>query len=361
MKMTFRWFGEKDDSVKLEQIRQIPGVTGVVGALYDVPVGEVWPLEKVTALKNTVEKAGLKLEVIESVNIHEDIKLGLPTRNRYIENYKQSIRNLRRVGVKVICYNFMPVFDWLRSDLSMKLEDGSEVMAYDNNIIKNLDPIKMVEEMASNSNGFVLPGWEPERLKELKDTLEKYKSIDEEKLFSNLKYFLEEIIPVCEKTDIKMAIHPDDPPWSLFGLPRIATCKENLDRILKLVDNPYNGLTLCSGSLGSNPKNNIPELVRYFGNMGRIHFGHVRNIKFVAEKTFHESSHLSTDGSFDMFEIMKAYHDIGFDGYIRPDHGRMIWGEKARPGYGLYDRALGITYLNGLLEAIRKMEMRKFS
>lgn len=355
--MTFRWFGEKDDSVKLDQIRQIPGVTGIVGALYDVPVGEVWPLEKVIELKNTVEKAGLKLEVIESVNIHEDIKLGLPTRDKYIENYKQSIRNLGKVGIKVICYNFMPVFDWLRTDLAMKLEDGSEVMAYDNNIIKNLDPIKMVEEMASNSNGFVLPGWEPDRLKELKDTLEKYKSIDEEKLFSNLKYFLENIIPVCEETDIKMAIHPDDPPWSLFGLPRIVTCKENLDRIVKLVDSPYNGLTLCSGSLGSNPKNNIPNLVRHFGSMGRIHFAHLRNVKLESERTFHESSHLSTDGSFDMFEIVKAYHDIGFDGYIRPDHGRMIWGEKARPGYGLYDRALGITYLNGLLEAISKMKM----
>jgi len=354
--MTFRWFGEKDDSVKLKQIRQIPGITGVVGALYDVPVGEVWPLESVINLKNTVEKAGLKLEVIESVNIHEDIKLGLPTRDKYIENYKQSIRNLGKVGVKVICYNFMPVFDWLRTDLAMKLEDGSEVMAYDNNIVKNLDPIKMVEDMATNSNGFELPGWESYRLKELKDTLEKYKSVDEEKLFSNLKYFLESIISVCEETDIKMAIHPDDPPWSLFGLPRIVTCKENLDRIVKLVDSPYNGLTLCSGSLGSNPKNNIPELIRHFGKMGRIHFGHVRNVKFVAERTFHEASHLSTDGSFDMFEIMKAYDDIGFDGYIRPDHGRMIWGEKARPGYGLYDRALGIAYLNGLCEAITKMK-----
>ena len=357
--MTFRWFGEKDDSIKLEQIKQIPGVTGVVGALYDVPVGETWPLEKVIELKNTVEKAGLKLEVIESVNIHEDIKLGLPTRDNYIENYKQSIRNLGKVGVKVICYNFMPVFDWLRSNLAMKLEDGSEVMAYDNEIIKNLNPIKMVEEMAANSNGFVLPGWEPERLKELKDTLEKYKSVDEEKLFLNLKYFLEKIIPVCEETDIKMAIHPDDPPWPLFGLPRIVTCKENLDRIVKLVDSSYNGLTLCSGSLGSNPKNNIPELVRHFGSMGRIHFAHIRNVKFVSERTFHEASHLSTDGSFDMFEIVKAYHDIGFDGYIRPDHGRMIWGEKARPGYGLYDRALGITYLNGIIEAIVKMEKLK--
>ena len=356
MKMTFRWFGEKDDSITLEQIRQIPGAPGIVGALYDVPVGEAWTLEKVLELKNTVEKAGLKLEVIESVNIHEDIKLGLPTRDKYIQNYKESIRNLGKIGVKVICYNFMPVFDWLRTELAMKLEDGSEAMAYDNSIVQKLDPIKMVEDMATNSNGFVLPGWEPYRLKELKDTLEKYKNIDEEKLFVNLKYFLENIIPVCEEVDVKMAIHPDDPPWSLFGLPRIVTNKENIDRLVKLVDSPYNGLTLCSGSLGSNPENNIPELIRHFGSKGRIHFGHVRNLKFVSDKEFHESSHLSSDGSFDMFEIMKAYHDIGFEGYIRPDHGRMIWGEKARPGYGLYDRALGVAYLNGLWEAIDKIK-----
>lgn len=356
MKITFRWFGEKDDSIKLEQIKQIPAVSGVVGALYDVPVGDVWPMEKILALKAAVEKSGLELEVIESVNIHEDIKLGLPTRDRYIENYKQCIRNLGKAGVKVICYNFMPVFDWLRSELAYNLPDGSNALFYDHNVVKGIDPVKLVEDMATNSNGFTLPGWEPDRLAILKDTLEKYQSVDEEKLFDNLKYFLEQIIPVCEEADVKMAIHPDDPPWSLFGLPRIVTCQGNLDRLVKLVDSPYNGLTLCSGSLGANPANNIPELVRHFGSMGRIHFGHVRNVKFIGERVFHEASHLSSDGSLDLFEIMKAYHDIDFKGYIRPDHGRMIWGEKARPGYGLYDRALGITYLNGLWEAIGKMK-----
>ena len=358
MKMTFRWFGEKDDSIRLDQIRQIPWVKGIVGALYDVPVGEVWPMEKILALKNNVSSHGLKLEVIESVNIHEDIKLGAPARDIYIENYKQTIKNLGEAGIKVICYNFMPIFDWLRSDLAKKLEDGSEVLFYENDVVKNVDPLKLVEDMETNSNGFSLPGWEPYRLKELKETFDKYKEVDCEKLFDNLKYFLEQIIPVCEQVDVKMAIHPDDPPWELFGLPRIVTCKSNLERLVKLVDSPYNGLTLCSGSLGANPDNNIPELIRYFGKMGRIHFGHVRNIKFVSERTFHETSHLSSDGSLDMYEIMKAYYDIGFEGYIRPDHGRMIWGEVARPGYGLYDRALGIAYINGLWEAINKSSVR---
>ena len=356
MKMTFRWFGEKDDNITLSQIRQIPAVTGIVGALYDVPVGEIWPKNKIMALKKSINAAGLELEVIESVNVHEDIKLGAPSRDRYIENYKQCIRNLSEAGVKVICYNFMPVFDWLRSDLAQKLEDGSEVLAYEHALVKDINPVKLVEDMASNSNGFALPGWEPYRLKELKELFVKYKDIDEEKLFLNFKYFLEQIIPVCEEAGVKMAVHPDDPPWSLFGLPRIVNSDKNIERIVKMVDSPCNGLTICSGSLGSNPDNSIPDIIRHFGAMGRIHFAHVRNIKFYGEKSFHESSHLSADGSLDLFEIMKAYHDVGFDGYMRPDHGRMIWGEKARPGYGLYDRALGIAYLNGLWEAIEKMK-----
>ncbi|MCL6625319.1 MAG: mannonate dehydratase [Alicyclobacillus shizuokensis] len=355
MKMTFRWFGERDDTVRLEQIRQIPGISGIVGALYDVPVGEVWPLDKIWSLKRRADRAGLELEVIESVNVHEDIKLGAPTRDRYIQNYQQTIRNLAQAGIKVICYNFMPVFDWLRTDLAKRLADGSEVLDYDHSQVENIGPDDLVQEMVRNANGFILPGWELERLQALERVLEQYQEVDEEQLFDNLQYFLERIIPVCEEVGVKMAIHPDDPPWSVFGLPRIVTCRENLERIVRMVDSPCNGLTLCSGALGVNPDNDIPAMVRHFGGMNRIHFAHVRNVKIVGEKSFHEASHLSSDGSLDLFEILKAYYDIGFDGYMRPDHGRMIWGEKGRPGYGLYDRALGIAYLNGLWEAIGKM------
>ena len=356
MKMTFRWYGADSDSVTLSQIRQIPGVSGVVGALFDVPVGEVWTKERIGALKKEVNDAGLELEVIESVNVHEDIKLGLPTRDKYIENYNICIRNLAEAGVKVICYNFMPVFDWLRSDLAYPLPDGSNALCYIDEKVKNSDPVDLVRSVDKNSKGFTLPGWEPERLAELESVLEQYRGIDEEKLFDNLKYFLEGIIPTCEKYGIKMAIHPDDPPWSVYGLPRIVTCRENLDRLVGLVDSPSNGITLCSGSLGANKNNNIPELIRHFGAMGKIPFAHVRNIKFFGERNFHESSHLSSDGSLDLYEMMKAYYDVGFDGYIRPDHGRMIWNEQARPGYGLYDRALGIAYINGLWEAIDKQK-----
>lgn len=353
MKMIFRWFGKDDDSVSLEEIRQIPGMTGVVSALQDIPVGEVWPVDRIQSLKKEINEAGLELEVIESVNIHEDIKLGLPSRDKYIDNYKKTLVNLANEGIKVVCYNFMPVFDWLRSNLAEELEDGSNTMSYDEEDIEKTDPVKLVEEIESGSEEFSLPGWEPERLAELKDIMKKYKNVNEEDLFDNLKYFLEKIMSVCEENDIKMAIHPDDPPWPIYGLPRIMTGKENMKRLLEMVDNPYNGLTLCSGSLGSNPKNNVPEIIRGFG--ARIHFAHVRNLKFDGEGKFHETSHLSSDGSLDLFEIVNALYESGFEGYIRPDHGRMIWGEKARPGYGLYDRALGATYINGLWEAIEKM------
>ena len=356
MKMTFRWYGSAFDPIPLRHIRQIPGVTGVVGTLMDIPAGEVWPADRVMALKKEVSDAGLALEVIESVNVHEDIKLGLPSRDHYIENYKRTLRNLKPAGIKVVCYNFMPVFDWTRSDLAKPLPDGSTVLSYDQSVMDRVtDPQKLADEIQKGSEGFEMAGWEPERMAQIKELFRKYKGVTHDDLFSNLKYFLERIIPVCEECDIRMAIHPDDPPWDIFGLPRITTCKENLDRILGLVDSEYNGLTLCSGSLGSNPENSIPELVRYFGAKKRIHFAHIRNVKIHEPGRFDEAAHLSSEGSFDMFEIMKAYHDVGFTGYARPDHGRMIWDEKGRAGYGLYDRALGIAYLNGLWEAINKM------
>ena len=359
MKMTFRWYGEGDDSVSLKQIRQIPGMSGVVGMMGDIPAGEVWPLERIRAYKKHIEDSGLELEVIESVNVHEDIKLGLPTRDKYIENYITTIQYLGQCGIKVLCYNFMPVFDWLRTDLAHVIEDGSNVLYYDDEELKGMDPVQLVEQTIKGTKGFTLPGWEPDRLKELKHVLELYKEVDEEKLRENYKYFLEAIIPTCEKYDVKMAVHPDDPAWKVFGIPRIAHSQEDFDKIIKLVDSPYNGITLCTGSLGSNPANNIPEVIRHFSSMDRIPFAHVRNIKYLGEKKFREASHLSSDGSLDMLEIMKAFYETGFDGYIRPDHGRMIWDEKARPGYGLYDRALGVAYLNGLWEALNKLTPRK--
>ncbi len=354
MKMTFRWFGEHDDPIPLKYVRQIPGTSGIVGALYDVEVGEAWPEDKIARLKHVVNQAGLTLEVIESVNIHEDIKLGVPTRDRYIENYITTIRRLGAAGVKVICYNFMPVFDWFRTDLARDLPDGSNALFYEAKVATALDPKTIVEKIAQESQGFVLPGWEPKRLARLESLFEQYRGVDADQLFANLGNFLKAVVPVCEEVGIRMAIHPDDPPWPIFGLPRIVHGQANIDRILALVDSPANSLTLCSGSLGADPKNNVPALVRRYVSRDRVPFAHIRNIQFLGNGDFTESSHLSSDGSLDLFEIVKAYHESGFTGYVRPDHGRMIWDEKGRPGYGLYDRALGIAYLNGLFEAMEK-------
>ena len=353
MIMTLRWFGKNFDSVTLKQIRQIPGVKGVITTLYDSKVGEAWKEEDVQRLKKEVEDAGLKIYGIESVNIHDDIKIGLPSRDKYIENYIKTLEVLGKAGINLVCYNFMPVFDWTRSDLAKVRPDGSTVLSYDQEIIEKIDPEKMFEQIDSNSNGFVLPGWEPERLGRLKELFEMYKNVDDEKLFENLKYFLSAVMPTCEKYNIKMAIHPDDPAWPVFGLPRIIVNKENILRMVNSVNSSCNGVTLCAGSLGSNPKNDIPDIVRSL--KGKIFFAHVRNLEHTAPGKFQEAAHLSSDGSMDMFAIMKAFYDIGFEGPFRPDHGRAIWDEVSMPGYGLYDRALGAVYLQGLWEAIEKM------
>jgi mannonate dehydratase len=354
MTMTLRWYGSKMDSVTLEQIGQIPGVTGVITALFDIPVGEVWPLEKIMEMKAEVEAGRLELAGIESVNIHDSIKIGLPEREQYIEKYIETLENLGKADIHMVCYNFMPVFDWTRSELAKKREDGSTVLSYDQSLIDQIDPVTMFNKMDDNSNGFILPGWEPERLAHVKELFESYKDVDHEKLFDNLVYFLNKIRPVCEKYNIMMAIHPDDPAWPVFDLPRIITGKEKVMRLLNAVDAKFNGITLCTGSYGSNPSNNIVEIIH--AAKGRIHFAHVRNLIHHGAGKFDEAAHLSSDGSMDMYAIMKALHEVGFDGPIRPDHGRAIWGEVAMPGYGLYDRALGATYLNGLAEAIEKAD-----
>ena len=306
MKMTFRWYGD-DDPVTLDKIRQIPGIVGIVSAIYDIPVGEAWDEESIFKLKNKIEEKGLELSVIESVPVHEDIKLGRGDRDRYIENYCITLRNLAKAGVDCVCYNFMPVFDWTRSELDYELPDGSNALVYFKEQVDKMDPVSGE---------------------------------------------LDRVIKTAEVVGVKMAIHPDDPPWSIFGLPRIITNKANIERFLKLYDSEYNGLTLCSGSLAANPENDIADMVYTFGK--RIHFAHMRNIKITGEKCFEESAHMSECGSLDMVKIMKAYKDIGFDGYMRPDHGRMIWGESGRPGYGLYDRALGSQYLKGIWDTLTR-------
>ena len=346
MKLSFRWYG-KDDKITLEHIRQIPGMYSVVTAVYDVPVGEVWSRESIAELKKMTEDNGLKFEVIESVPVHEDIKLGKPTRDRYIENYCENVRRLGEAGVKCICYNFMPVFDWTRTQLDHVNPDGSTSLVYYQEQVDKVDPLK-------SDSDLTLPGWDASYTRdELASVVAEYNAMTEDDLWDNIRYFLEKVIPVAAEYDVNMAIHEDDPCWSIFGLPRIITDEKNLDKFLSLVDDPHNGITLCVGSLGCSPKNDVVKMAAKYAKMGRIHFAHMRNVA-ILDNGFEERAHLSSCGSIDMYAVMKALYDNGFDGYVRPDHGRMIWGETGRPGYGLFDRALGATYLNGLWEAIAK-------
>lgn len=341
MKMTFRWYGE-NDSIPLNYIKQIPDMSGVVTAVYDTPVGEVWELDKIKRLKELCENAGLQMEVIESVPVHEDIKLGKPTRDKLIANYAQTIRNLGKVGVKCICYNFMPVFDWLRTNLKTVAPDGSNSLSYNHEELMRCDP-----------KNLHLPGWdESYSTGELNALLAEYSGVSHEKLFENLVYFLNGIMPACDEANINMAIHPDDPPWDMFGLPRIITGADSYDKMIKAVPNRHNGFTFCTGSLGAGRDNDLVEMAHKYAK--RIYFAHIRQLKFKGDKDFTEAGHLTKAGNLDIYGIVKALVQAGFDGYVRPDHGRNIWGEDGKPGYGLYDRALGAAYLNGLFEAIEK-------
>lgn len=353
MQMTFRWYGEGNDTVTLSQIRQIPGVDGIVWALHDRQPGEIWEPDEIEKVVNQIKSYGFNADVVESVNVHDDIKIGLPTRDRYIENYKQTLKNLKQFGVKVVCYNFMPVFDWTRTDLFHPVGDGSTALYYEKDKIIN-DPKEMAKYILEKCEGFTMPGWEPERMAHLSELFEAYKDVTKEKLWDNLRYFLEAIMPVCHECGIKMAIHQDDPPWDIFGLPRLLVDEPAIDRFLNMVDDEYNCLTLCSGSLGSNPENNVADIIRK--HCDRIAFAHIRNVKHFPNGDFSEASHRDRDGDIGILDIVKAYHDCGFNGYVRPDHGRHIWGEKCRPGYGLYDRALGIMYLLGCFDTLEKFD-----
>ncbi len=356
MKMTFRWYGEGNDKVTLGNIKQIPGVEGIVWSLHDMAAGELWSEERIAKEKAIIEAAGFHIDVVESVNVHEDIKLGLPTRDTYIDNYKETLRRLAKAGVKVVCYNFMPVFDWTRTELYKEMEDGSNALFFEKSQIANIDPLELIEKLSTNVD-VTMPGWEPERLARLKETFKQYENFTAEDLWRNLQYFLEQVIPVCEETGIKMGIHPDDPAFPIFGLPRLIINKENIGRFLNLVDSPYNGLSLCTGSLGS-ANNDIPDIIDTYHD--RIHFMHIRNVKRYENGDFIEASHRACDGSVDTVKVVQTLHKHGYTGYVRPDHGRHIWGEEkwARPGYGLYDRALGIMYLLGVWDSAEKSATR---
>lgn len=343
MNIVFRWYGP-DDPVSIAYIRQIPAVTGIVSSLPKIPVGAVWPVESLANLKSDIEQVGLPLQVIEHIPVHEDIKLGHPNRDRYIDNYCQSLQYMGEVGIPVLCYNFMPIFEWIRTDLTYRLPDGSLALRYEHHRLSGIDP---------GSESLEIPGWGASySTSEIKKYLALYRAMDSEQLWDNLGYFLEKIVPVAESANVKLAIHADDPPWSVFEVPRIITSEQALQRVIDLVPSSANGITLYTGSLGVNPENDLPSMARKLGRQKRIHFVHLRNVKWTGEKCFYECPHPSSFGDVDMFKILQTLTEVNYQGPIRSDHGRQIWDEQGRPGYGLYDRALGAMYIAGLWESI---------
>jgi mannonate dehydratase len=347
MELTFRWYGPSDQ-VTLAHIRQIPVVRGVVTSLHDVPPGEAWSACGLDAVASSIDEAGLRFAVVESIPVHEDIKLGRATRDRLIDRWCTSLERVGAVGVPVVCYNFMPVFDWMRTSLAQPMPDGSTTLAYDDAALRRIDLSRGTGE---------LPGWAAAYdATSLAALLEAYADVTPERLWENLEYFLQRVVPVAESAGVKLAMHPDDPPWPIFGLPRIITDVEALRRLVSLVDRPANGVTFCTGSLGASPANDLPAMIREIGARGRIHFAHCRNVHISGDHAFSETAHPSACGDVRMFEVLRALYETGFAGPMRPDHGRMIWGERGRPGYGLYDRALGAMYLHGLWEAITHMK-----
>lgn len=343
VRFAFRWFGD-DDPVPLAFIRQIPCVQSIVSACYSVPSGEVWPWEQVEHLRSRAAENGLSFDVVEGLPVHESIKLGTSERDRYIQSYKENLRQLGEAGIRVVCYNFMPLFGWLRTDHEHALADGSTTTAFD---------ISQVSIDRLRSGECKLPGWHFSTQSQSFDSLrDAYAALGDGGLQRNLYTFLDEVVPAAEAAGVRLAIHPDDPPVPLFGLPRAVSNAEQLQAMFDRQPGAANGMTLCTGSFASAGNNDVPGLARRFAR--RVAYVHARQVRRTGPASFVETAHPSACGDLDMAKILRALREGGFNGYIRSDHGRMIWGECGLPGYGLYDRALGISYLSGLWEGLEQ-------
>lgn len=389
LEQTFRWFGPSDP-VTLQAISQT-GATGIVSALHHIPCGEVWTMEEINIRKAVIENAGFRWSVVESVNIHESIKLGRPERELYIENYIITLKNLAGAGINTVCYNFMPVLDWTRTHLDYRLHNNASALRYDAvavaafdlyilerpDAFKEFSPEQQLEaktylgglnaeekELLTNTILAGLPGTdEVFTIPGFKEYLKKYSETDSIALRKNLFYFIQSIIPHAEKLGVRMCIHPDDPPFPILGLPRVASTEEDLKAIVDACASPSNGITLCTGSLGARGDNDIPGIISRLG--GHIHFLHLRNVKREPSGSFYEADHLA--GSTDMYAVMKAViteqqkrkeggrDDIAIP--MRPDHGHKIlddYNYDTYPGYSVIGRLKGLAELRGLEMGIKR-------
>lgn len=391
---SFRWFGT-NDPIPLHAIRQI-GVRGIVTALHHIPSGEVWPLEEIFNRKAEIETHQLSWTVVESVNVHEDIKIAGPLRDEKIKNYIQTIKNLAEAGIRTVCYNFMPVLDWTRTHLDYRLPNGVSALlfhkpalvAFDLFILQRPGAILEYTEKEQNMARKYLSGLSDEQQRILIDTilaglpgtdevftteqfrehLKRYEGVGQTDLKKNLSYFLNAVIPAAERIDVKLCIHPDDPPFPILGLPRIASTEQDLTEIINMAPSNANGITFCTGSLGARVENDLPGMVERLGC--HIHFLHLRNVTRCEDGSFYEAEHLT--GSTDMFHVMKnivaeqqkrlktGRKDIGIP--MRPDHGHKIWTDydfNTYPGYSLIGRLKGLSELKGLEMGIKLSQFNK--
>lgn len=384
MEKTWRWFG-KNDKITLPMLRQI-GVEGIVTALHEIPNGEVWPLEAILNQKTYIETYGLRWSVVESLPVSEAIKYGGAERDNLIENYKKSLINLGKAGVKTVCYNFMPVIDWIRTDLEHLWEDGTSSLYFDkirfayfdclilqraeaekdytvnelkqmyelDKVITYAEKEELVDTIIIKTQGFVngnIKNGDKNPVDTFHHLLAPYKGIDRDALRENLRYFLQAIMPVCDEYGINMCIHPDDPPFPVLGLPRIVTCEEDIAWILHAVNNPHNGLTFCAGSLSAGLHNNVPALARMFAH--RTHFVHLRSTNAFPNGNFIEASHLG--GRAHIIELIRIFEKERPGVPMRVDHGRMMLGDTDKgynPGYSFHGRMMALAQIEGMMAVV---------
>lgn len=391
MEKTWRWFGKKD-KITLPMLRQI-GVEGIVTALHDVPNGEIWTVEAINDLKSYIESYGLRWSVVESLPVCEAIKYAGPEREQLIENYKVSLANLGKCGIKTVCYNFMPVIDWIRTDLQHAWPDGTSSLYYDRirfayfdirileregaendyteeelhkvaeleKVITEAEKDALIDTIIVKTQGFVngnIKEGDKNPVAIFKRLLALYKDIDRDTLRANMRYFLSAIMPVCEEYDVNMCVHPDDPPFQVLGLPRIVTNESDIEWFLNAVDNPHNGLTFCAGSLSAGEHNDTRELAKKFAK--RTHFVHLRSTAAIPGGNFIESSHLTGRGH--LIDLIRIFENENPGLPMRVDHGRMMLGDEDKgynPGYSFHGRMLALAQVEGMMAVVDNEKERQ--